>query len=165
MAQSTIGDRYVVSLGCRAGVEHGPSTTTVRWSVSHVPEGGAPRPAEGDRDIALICPRCTRAFSVRVESAARARAKQLVHRALGWLLLLSLLATVPMLIHLGGQTVEEGDDRSTENIGLLFALAAAGVIIGPSLLFSAKMHSGVRKLRLVRDDGTKTALVQGHRLF
>ncbi|MEU9046061.1 MULTISPECIES: hypothetical protein [unclassified Kitasatospora] len=165
MARSSIGDRYVVSIGCRAGVEHGLTTTTVKWSISHLPPGGSPRPASGDQEIALICPRCTLAFAVRVESATRARAKQLLHRSLGWLLLLSLLVTVPMLIHLGGQTVEEGDQQSTDNIGMLVALAAVGVIVGPSLLVSAKMHSGVKKLRLVRDDGTKTALVQGHRLF
>ncbi|MFJ8622490.1 hypothetical protein ACIRD3_06545 [Kitasatospora sp. NPDC093550] len=165
MARSSIGDRYVVSLGCRASVEHGLTTTTVKWSVTHLPTGGAPRPKSGDQEISLICPRCTRALAVRVESAARARAKQLVHRGLGWLLLLSLLVTVPLLIDLGGRTVEEGDQRTTDTIGLLVALAAAGAIVGPSLLFSAKVHSGVGKLRLVRDDGTKTALVQGHRLF
>ncbi|MFF7988927.1 hypothetical protein ACFZDG_03915 [Kitasatospora xanthocidica] len=84
---------------------------------------------------------------------------------LGWLLVLSLLATVPVLIHLGGQTVEEGDDHSTNVFGLLFALAAVGVVLGPSLLATAGVHNGVRKLRLLRDDGSKTVWVRGRRLF
>ncbi|GHF72717.1 hypothetical protein GCM10018790_58240 [Kitasatospora xanthocidica] len=165
MVRIPITDRYVVGLGCRVSVEHKAGATRVNWSVSQLPEGGAPRPTGGDREISLLCPRCLRAFSVRVESAGKARTKQLVQRALGWLLVLSLLATVPVLIHLGGQTVEEGDDHSTNVFGLLFALAAVGVIVGPSLLATAGVHNGIKKLRLVRDDGRKTAWVRGHRLL
>ncbi|MEU9080175.1 hypothetical protein ACFYUY_11510 [Kitasatospora sp. NPDC004745] len=165
MARSSIGERYVVSIGCRVAVERGPATTTVRWSVSHLPPGGSPRPAAGRRDVGLICPRCTQAFSVRVESAGRARGKQLVQRVLGWLLVLSLLVTLPMLVHLGGQTVEEGDDRAVDTIGVLVALAAAGVVVGPSLLATAKLHSGVGRLRRIREGGGRTVRVRGHRLF
>ncbi|MBD0669784.1 hypothetical protein [Streptomyces sp. CBMA156] len=165
MVRIPITDRYVISLGCRVSVEHGPSVTKVNWSVTHLPEGGSPRPARGDREIGVICPRCRRSFSVRVETLTKARIKQRVQRALGWLLVLSLLATIPLLIQLGGRTVEEGDDQAVDNIGTLFLLAAAGVIVGPSLLFSASMHDGVGKLRLIRADGRKTMWVRGHRLF
>ncbi|MFD8753828.1 hypothetical protein ACFV0O_23045 [Kitasatospora sp. NPDC059577] len=165
MAGFPITDRYVVGLGCRVSVEHKTGMTKVNWSISHLPEGGSPRPTGGSREIGVICPRCRRSFSVRVESAARARAKRQVQRVLGWLLLLSLLATVPMLIHLGGQTVEEGDDQAVGNIGMLLGLAALGVIVGPSLVLSAGMHDGVNKLRLIRNTGRKTVWVQGHRLF
>ncbi|MFF4380683.1 hypothetical protein [Kitasatospora sp. NPDC001547] len=137
----------------------------MNWHVAHLPEGGSPRPTGGNQEIGLICPRCTRSFSVRVETAARARVKQRVQRVVGWLLVLSLLATVPLLIQLGGRTVEEGDDQTVDNIGLLLGLAAAGVIVGPSLLFGASMHDGVGKLRQIRTDGRKTRWVQGHRLF
>ncbi|GAA3049072.1 hypothetical protein [Kitasatospora sp. NPDC006786] len=160
-----ISDRYVVSLGCRVSVEHGASVTKVNWSIAHLPEGGSPRPTGGDREIGVICPRCRRSFSVRVETATRARVKRRIHRALGWLLVLSLLVTVPLLIQLGGRTVEEGDDQAVDNFGMLFALAAAGVIVGPSLLFSASVHDGIKKLRLIRANGRKTMWVQGHRLF
>ncbi|MFE6054361.1 hypothetical protein ACFQ6N_26715 [Kitasatospora sp. NPDC056446] len=165
MARFPIDDRYVVGLGCRVSVEHGPTVTKVRWSIAHLPEGGAARPADRDREIGLTCPRCMRAFSVRVETAGKARVKQRIQRALGWLLLLSLLATVPMLIHLGGQTVEEGDDQAVGNIGLLFTLAAVAGIVGPSLLATAGLHDGVKKLRFVGADGRKSVWVKGHRLF
>ncbi|MGW1174422.1 hypothetical protein ACWD4P_11955 [Kitasatospora sp. NPDC002543] len=165
MARIPITDRYVVSLGCRVSVEHEAAVTKVNWSVAHLPQGGSPRPTGGNREIGVICPRCGRSFAVRIETAARARTKQVVQRALGWLLVLSLLATVPLLIQLGGQTVEEGDEQTVDHIGLLFTLAAVGVIVGPSLLFSAGIHSGVGKLRLLGADGRKSMWVRGHRLF
>ncbi|MEU1284027.1 hypothetical protein [Kitasatospora sp. NPDC005856] len=165
MARDPISDRYVVSLGCRVSVEHGATVTKVDWSITHLPEGGSPRPTGGDREIGVICPRCGRSFAVRVETATKARVKRQVQRALGWLLVLSLLATIPLLIQLGGQTVEEGDEQAVDNIGLLVGLAAAGAIVGPSLLFSAGVHDGVKKLRLIGADGRKTMWVQGHRLF
>ncbi|MFE7589673.1 hypothetical protein ACFU6K_09740 [Kitasatospora sp. NPDC057512] len=165
VAKVPITDRYVVGLGCRVSVQQGLTSTKVSWSVAHLPEGGSPRPTGGNEEIGVICPRCRRSFSVRVETATRARVKRLVHRTVGWLLVLSLLALVPMLVQLGGRTVEEGDDQAVDNIGLLFTLAAAGVVVGPSLLLSAGIHDGIGKLRLIRADGRKTMWVRGHRLF
>ncbi|SOB79148.1 hypothetical protein [Streptomyces sp. 1331.2] len=166
MGKFPIDDRYVVSLGCRVSIEHGPTGTKVEWSVAHLPKGGSPRPATGDREVGIICPRCRRAFSVRVETATKARVKQRVQRVLGWLLLLSLLVTVPLLIQQGGQTVEEGHDQAAvADIGLLLTLAAVGAIVGPSLLATAGLHHGVKKLRYLGDDGRKSVWVQGHRLF
>ncbi|MET9888491.1 hypothetical protein ABZZ20_36340 [Streptomyces sp. NPDC006430] len=163
MAQSLIGERFVVGLGCRVSIK-GVAVTTVKWSISHLPTGGANRPTSREQSVGITCPRCSRKFSVQVESVAKARRKQLINRAVGWLLLLSLLVTVPMLFHLGGQTVEEGDTQSSDLVGILFGLVALAVIAGPSFLVAAN-HNGVKKLRLVRNDGTRTALVQGHRLF
>ncbi|MEV7773736.1 hypothetical protein [Kitasatospora sp. NPDC086791] len=165
MVRFPITDRYIVGLGCRVSVERRPGMMKVNWSIAHLPDGGSPRPTRGSEQVGITCPRCRRSFSVRVETAARARAKRQVQRVLGWLLVLSLLATVPMLIHLGGQTVEEGDDQAVDTFGLLLGLAALGVIVGPSLLFSAGIHNGVNKLRLVRRGGSRTMWVQGHRLF
>ncbi|MET8542314.1 hypothetical protein ABZW03_16890 [Kitasatospora sp. NPDC004799] len=165
MVRFPITDRYLVGLGCRVSVEAGLTVTRVDWSVAHLPEGGSARPTDGDREIALICPRCRRSFSVHVETATKARVKRLVQRVVGWLMVLSLLATIPLLVQLGGRTVEEGDDQAVDNIGLLLGLAAAGLVVGPSLLFSAGMHDGVKRLRLVRADGRRTRWVRGHRLF
>lgn len=163
MAQSFNSERYVVSLGCRVSIK-GVAVTTVKWSVAHLPTGGADRPSRGEQSVGITCPRCSRNFSVQVESVAKARRNQLIYRAVGWLVLLSLLVTVPMLFHLGGQTVEEGDTKSSDLVGILFGLVALAVVAGPSFLVAAN-RSGVKKLRLVRNDGTKTALVQGHRMF
>ncbi|MFG2873850.1 hypothetical protein ACGFYU_02350 [Streptomyces sp. NPDC048337] len=165
MGSSSIDERYVVGIGCRVSVESGPSVTTVNWSVSHLPPGGAQRPTGEDQTVGITCPRCSREFTVRVERAAKARRKQLVYRAVGWLLLLSLVITVPTLFHLGGQTVEEGDTSATNTVGVYFGLVALALIVGPSFLFAAGHHDGVKRLRLVRGNGSESAVVKGHRLF
>jgi hypothetical protein len=139
--------------------------TTVKWSMAYLPPGGAPRPTGKDRTVGITCPRCARTFTVRVESAAKARRKQLVYRVVGWLLLLSLLVTVPTLFHLGGQTAEEGDTSASNTVGFYFGLVALAVVAGPSFLSAAGRHNGVKKFRLLKEDGTRTAWVQGHRLF
>ncbi|GAA3077976.1 hypothetical protein GCM10020254_22660 [Streptomyces goshikiensis] len=83
-------------------------STTVKWQVSRMAAGGGRRPRKGDETVDFTCPRCRKTLSVAVESLAKAGIKYVIYRALAWLLALSLLVTLPMLIHLGGQTVEEG---------------------------------------------------------
>ncbi|MFD6179702.1 hypothetical protein [Streptomyces goshikiensis] len=68
-----------------------------------------------------------------------------------------------MLIHLGGQTVEEGDDAAVRVVGWL--VLAVAVIVAPGFFVAAGNYSGVKKLRLVRPGGGRTMRVQGHRLF
>ncbi|WKD36968.1 hypothetical protein [Streptomyces xanthophaeus] len=104
-------------------------------------------------------------MSAAVESRGKARTKYEVYRWLGWLLLLSLLVTVPLLIHYGGQTYEEGDTEGVNMVGRLFLAVAVGVILGPAFLMTAGHYTGVKKLRFVRDDGSRTVWVRGHRLF
>ncbi|WP_189743365.1 hypothetical protein [Streptomyces nojiriensis] len=138
---------------------------TVKWSVAHMSVNGGRRPSKGDETVDFICPRCRRTMSAVVESRAKARAKYEVYRWLGWLLLLSLLVTFPLLIHYGGQTVEEGDTAAVNTVGELVLAVAVGIILGPAFLMTAGQYSGVKKLRFVRPDGGRTVWVRGHRLF
>lgn len=145
-------------------VESGLSSTTVKWSVAALSTPEMLRPERGDEDVTFACPRCTKLFSVRVESEAKARAKRRIYLVLGWALLLSLLVTVPMLFHLGGQTREESD-QSTNPVGILFALVSVGFVAGLTFRALGARYEGIKKFRLVRQDGTRTAWVQGHRMF
>ncbi|MER5727319.1 hypothetical protein ABT084_02985 [Streptomyces sp. NPDC002138] len=165
LAKQLLNEEYTLSMGCRVSVTSGLGGTTVKWSVSRMSAGEGRRPRKGDETVGFTCPRCHKPLSVTVESLAKARAKYEIYRVLGWLLLLSLLVTVPMLVHLGGQTVEEGDTEPVNVIGRLVAACAVAIIIGPAFLTTAGNYSGVKKLRLVRDGGGRTVWVQGHRLF
>ncbi|MGW0895601.1 hypothetical protein ACWD0G_01180 [Streptomyces goshikiensis] len=70
-----------------------------------------------------------------------------------------------MLIHLGGQTVEEGDGAAVCVVGWLVLAVAVAVIVAAGFFVAAGNYSGVKKLRLVRPGGGRTMRVQGHRLF
>ncbi|MFI8520016.1 hypothetical protein ACIGEZ_19600 [Streptomyces sp. NPDC085481] len=145
-------------------VTGGLGGTTVKWSVAALSAPEMRRPERGDEVVTFACPRCAKLFSVRVESEAKARLKHRIYLVLGWALLLSLLVTVPMLFHLGGQTREESD-QSTNPVGILFALSAVGFVAGLTFRSVGARYEGVKKFRLVRQDGTRTAWVQGHRMF
>ncbi|MFC5662604.1 hypothetical protein ACFP3U_06355 [Kitasatospora misakiensis] len=165
MGQLTLDERYEATIGCRVSVQANLGSTTVRWSIGSGIPGGPLRPRAGDEAVPFTCHRCRRTMSITVESLAKARLKKRVYTAVGWLLLLSLLVTVPMLVHLGGQTVDENDDSATSVIGVLLLLAAVGFVLGFTFAAVGRKYQGVKKLRYVRPDGRGTVWVQGHRLF
>ncbi|MFI6846552.1 hypothetical protein OG535_36730 [Kitasatospora sp. NBC_00085] len=158
-------ERYALALGCRVSVEAGLSATRVNWSVGHISGEERTRPEQGAKVVPFTCHRCRRNFCVTVESRAKARSKRLVYQAVGWALLISLLVTVPMVVHLGGQTVDENDPGATGQLGILLLLAAVGFIGGLTFVQVGRAHAGVRKFRLVRASGKRTVWVEGHRLF
>lgn len=165
MGQLSLQERYVATIGCRVSIQANLASTTVRWSLGSGAPGGPSRPKEGDEVMPFTCHRCRRTMSVTVESLAKARLKKRVCIVVGWLLLLSLLVTVPMLVHLGGQTVDENDDSATDIVGLLFLLSALGFILGFTFAALGHKYQGVKKLRYIRPDGRGTVWVKGHRLF
>ncbi|MFD3551771.1 hypothetical protein ACFWWA_06690 [Streptomyces goshikiensis] len=165
LAKQLLREDFTLSIGCRVSVTAGVGSTTVKWHVAHMTAGDGRRPRQGDETVDFTCPRCRKTLSVAVESLAKARIKYEIYRALAWLLALSLLVTVPVLIHLGGQTVEEGDDEVVRVGGFLILAVAVAVIVAPGFFVAAGNYSGVKKLRLVRPGGGRTVWVQGHRLF
>ncbi len=165
VGQLSLDESFVAVVGCRVSVEHNVGSTTVRWSIGSGAPGGPVRPKAGDEVVPFTCHRCRRTMSVTVESLAKARLKKWIYTGVGWLLLLSLLVTVPMLVHLGGQTHEEGDDSGANLVGLLFVWSFVGFVLGLTFAMFGRGYQGVKKLRHIRSDGRRTVWVQGHRLF
>ncbi len=157
-----LGDRYELSVGCRVSVESQGSLTTVKWSVARLSSPDMRRPREGEEPVAFSCPRCRKDFTATVECAAKARRKRMAYLVVGSVLLLSLLVTLPMAFHLGGQVREE-DDPSMNPMAVLVPLVAVGFVAGLTLFRFGRRYAGIRKYRLVRPDGKRTILVQGHR--
>ncbi|MGW7434287.1 hypothetical protein ACWGIN_32745 [Streptomyces sp. NPDC054861] len=159
-----LNEHYALGIGCRMSVDGGLGGAMVKWSVASLSAPELRRPGSGETDVAFSCPRCSKPFTVKVESEGKARVKRRIYLVLGWTLLLSLLVTLPLLFHFGGQTREESD-TSTNPVGVLFALSAVGFVAGLTFRSLGARYEGVKKFRLVRPDGTKTAWVQGHRMF
>ncbi|MFJ2821796.1 hypothetical protein ACIO7M_11835 [Streptomyces toxytricini] len=162
MDELALDDRYALSVGCRVSVESRAGITTVNWSVARLSSLDMRRPRQGEASVAFSCPRCHRDFTATVESAAKARRKRMVYLVIGSVLLLSLLVTLPMAFHLGGQVREE-DDPSMNPMAVLVPLVAVGFIAGLTFFRFGRRYEGIRKYRLVRPDGKRTILVQGHR--
>ncbi|MFE5730698.1 hypothetical protein ACFQ7A_07280 [Streptomyces sp. NPDC056528] len=154
--------RYVLTVKCRVGVENTVGATTVTWSVARLSSPEMRRPPEKEAQVAFECPRCGKSFVATVESVARARRKQRVYLAIGLLLLLSLLVTLPMAFFLGGQVREE-DDPSMNPLAVLVPLVALGLVTGLPFFMAGRHYEGVKKHRLVLPNGKRTMLVQGHR--
>ncbi|MCG6499772.1 hypothetical protein [Kitasatospora sp. A2-31] len=160
-----VDEHYALALGCRVSVEPGIGSTRVTWSIQGIGGEDRKRPREGDQVVSFTCGRCRRNFCATVESRSKTRSKRLVYQVVGWLLLLSLLVTVPVVVHLGGQTVDENDPGATDQLGIFLLMAVVGFIAGLTLVLLGRAHAGVRKFRLVRPDGRPTVWVRGHRLF
>ncbi|MEU2393749.1 hypothetical protein [Streptomyces sp. NPDC007369] len=136
--------------------------TTVNWSVATLSSPDMRRPQKGEQSVAFECPRCRKVFAATVESAAKARRKRLVYLTIGWVLLLSLLITLPLAFQLGGQVREE-DDTSLNPMAVLVPLVAVGFIAGLTFHGVGRRYEGIKKYRLVLPNGKRTVLVQGHR--
>ncbi|MFF4173726.1 hypothetical protein [Streptomyces sp. NPDC001744] len=154
--------RYALTVGCRVGVESSAGVTTVTWSVATLSSPEMRRPPEKEAQVAFECPRCGKPFVATVESVAKARRKRLVYLTIGLLLLLSLLVTLPMAFHVGGQVREE-NDPSMNPLAVLVPLVAVGFVAGLTFFRVGRRYEGVKKYRLVLPNGKRTALVQGHR--
>ncbi|MFI5527815.1 hypothetical protein ACIA8O_04570 [Kitasatospora sp. NPDC051853] len=161
----TVEEQFSIELGCRVNVEAGVGYTRVDWSVAHLSGEDRRRPRQGTSVESFTCPRCRQEFCVTVENSATARRKRVVYQVLGALLLLSLLFTVPMLVQLGGQTVDENDPNATDGIGLLLLSAAVGFVAGLTFFRLGRAHLGITKFRRVGTDGGSSVRVKGHRLF
>ncbi|MFD7625574.1 hypothetical protein ACFV7Q_05920 [Streptomyces sp. NPDC059851] len=136
--------------------------TTVNWSVATLSSPEMRRPQKGEESIAFECPRCQKVFVATVESVAKARRKRLIYLTIGWLLLLSLLVTLPMAFQLGGQVREE-NDTSLNPMAVLVPLVAVGFIAGLTFFGVGRRYEGIKKYRLLLPNGKRTVLVQGHR--
>ncbi|MEU6238927.1 hypothetical protein ABZ885_38790, partial [Kitasatospora sp. NPDC047058] len=163
--KTPVSEHYALSLGCRVSVQAGIGTTRVTWSISHLSGDDRTRPPKGDQAVSFTCPRCRRTFGATVESRAKTRAKRLTYQLVGWLLLASLLATVPVVVHLGGQTVDEHDPGGTDQLAAFLLMAVVGFIGGLTFVGVGRAHAGVRKFRRIRTDGKPSVLAKGHRLF
>lgn len=162
MDELPLDHRYALTVGCRVSVERSAGLTMVNWNAATLASPEMRRPPEKDTSVAFECPRCGKPFVATVESESKARRKRGAYLTIGLLLLLSLLVTLPMAFHIGGQVREE-NDPSTNPMVVLVPLVAVGVIAGPTFFMAGRRYAGVKKYRLVLPNGKLTALVQGHR--
>ncbi|MEU1418336.1 hypothetical protein [Kitasatospora sp. NPDC005751] len=161
----SIEERYSIALGCRVSVEAGFTATRVNWNIGIISGEDRKRPQQGSAVASFTCDRCRRAFCARVESRPTARRKRWIYLVVGAVLLLSLAVVVPMLVQLGGQTVDENDPDATDGFGLLFLWAFLAFVFGLSFFRVGWSYPGINKFRLVGADGRRSVWVKGHRLF
>ncbi|MEV8097627.1 hypothetical protein [Kitasatospora sp. NPDC085879] len=139
---------------------------TTKWNVHHLSSPGFLRPREGTASAAFRCPTCGLDFTVRVESLGKARAERLTCLVVGAVLLALLLLSVPMVVHYGGQTVDEDQaDATVATTGVLVGLAAVSFIGGPTTFKVGRAHTGLNRLRRVAGDGRPSVRVKGHKLW
>ncbi|MEV6209698.1 hypothetical protein [Kitasatospora sp. NPDC051914] len=82
------------------------------------------------------------------------------------MLLALLLLRVPMLVHYGGQTVDEDQaDSVVATVGSLFALTAVSFIAGLTTFRVGRAYTGLNKLRRVTGDGGASVRVKGHKFW
>lgn len=162
---SGLQQSYALLLGCLIEAKSSGSLITTKWQYNSISSPSFVRPESGDTSATMECPRCKRIFTVRVENLKKATIKSRTYTAVGAVLALSLLVWLPMLIHFGSQTVDEDAASSAVlSVGSLFGLTAVSLVVGLPLYFSGRKYSGIKKLRLVKPDGSVSTLTKGHKL-
>ncbi|MCU7820916.1 hypothetical protein [Kitasatospora sp. DSM 101779] len=161
-----LGERYTLSFACLAEVKSAGTLITTRWKVSQLSSPEFVRPREGAATTLFRCPTCRMDFSVRVESLAKARAKRLANLVVGAVLLALLLVWVPMLVHYGGQTVDEDQaDSTVTTIGLLVLATAVSFVGGLTAFRMGRAYTGLNKLRRTTGEGRPSIRVKGHKFW
>ncbi|GAA1100815.1 hypothetical protein [Kitasatospora arboriphila] len=161
-----LGERYTLSFACLAEVKSAGTVVTTRWKVSQLSSPEYLRPREGAATTLFRCPTCRTDFTVRVESLAKARAKRLANLVAGVVLLALLLLWVPMLVHYGGQTVDESQaDSTVDTIGLLVLATAVSFVGGLTAFKVGRAYTGINKLRRTTGEGRPSVRVRGHKFW
>lgn len=156
---------YELPIGCLVEAKSAGTLITTKWQYNRISSPAFVRPESGDSSVAMECPRCRQILTVRVENLKKASVKSRVYTVVGALLAISLLVWLPMLVHFGSQTTDEGEASSAVlSVGSLVALTAVSLFAGLPLYRSGRNYSGIKKLRLVKPDGSVSMLTRGHKL-
>lgn len=165
MSSPRLGERYTVQLGCLLDAKARGNAVTTLWQYHRLDSPAFVRPRQGDHTIKVECPRCKRIFAMTVESVKKAEIKRRVQTIVGAVLLASLLIWMPMLFEIGGRTVDENDAQSaTLSVGVLVSLVAFSFVVGLTLVLNGRRYTGFRKVRQVRPDGSRSMILNGHKL-
>lgn len=162
---SELRQSYALLLGCLIEAKSSGTLITTKWQYNRISSPTYVRPENGDTSAKMECPRCKQIFTVRVESLKKATVKSRTYTVVGAVLAVSLLVWLPMLVHFGGQTVDEDAASSAIlTVGSLVVLTAVSLFVGLPLYLSGRKYSGIKKLRLVKSDGSVSMLTRGHKL-
>ncbi|PBC75735.1 hypothetical protein BX265_0410 [Streptomyces sp. TLI_235] len=159
-------ERYTLPFACLAEVKSAGTLITTKWNVHHLSSPEFLRPREGTASAAFRCPTCGLDFTVRVESVGKARAERLTCLVVGAVLLALLLLSVSMVVHHGGQTVDEDQaDSTVATMGVLVGLAAVSFIGGPTTLQGRPCPHRAQQAAAVAGDGRPSVRVKGHKFW
>src|SRR3954452_821617 len=120
--------RHILSDELSGGVVR-PRRRTITWVADQFQ---VPRPPAGRHTVELDCPRCSASLMAEVRDLGWTRSVRMISRVLAMLCLLAFAGALPYAIHVGGQTLPEGESLPT-----LFPISIAAMfgtfVAGPTL--------------------------------
>ncbi|MET7451341.1 hypothetical protein ABZT03_05455 [Streptomyces sp. NPDC005574] len=133
--------RHILSDELSGGVIR-PKKRTIKWVANQC---RLPRPPAGKHSVELDCPRCSASLLAEVRGIAWTRRVRILLRVLAALCLVVFVCAVPYAIHVGGQTLPEGQSLPTLFPVSVFAIFGT-FVAGPTFLAMSRHYDGVSLL-------------------
>jgi hypothetical protein len=112
---------------------------TITWVAG---QGRIARPRAGKHTVELDCPHCSASLLAQVRDLAWTRRVRTVCRVLALLCLAGFVCALAYAIHVGGQTLPEG-----QSLPVLFPISIATIfgafVAGPTLYAQSRRYNGV----------------------
>lgn len=160
-----IQKKFVLGIQCLVHTKVRPGYTETTYKVHNITSDHFLRPEQGTKPYRIECPHCRTVLNIEVESIAGTRKRRRIYSWTGGVMLGSLILWVPPFLNAAGQTTTESNSSALmQTIEIFFPLSVVCFIAGTAFLASGLMYRGLRRFRVVRQDGRLVRIAMGHKV-